>query len=85
MADLAFNIHRECPESSNVKAFSYDLKNRVLRVRFRSFDGHYDYEGVEPEVAAAGLIAESAGKFIGDIKKGAYLCTKHEPKASTQG
>lgn len=53
-------------KSSNVKAVGYDEENKTLQVEFRS-GGIYQYPGVQPEMYADLLAAESVGRFVSKV------------------
>ncbi len=53
-------------ESSNVKAVGYDAETKVLEVEFKS-GGTYQYAGVQPEMYADLLEADSVGRFVSQV------------------
>ncbi|NDZ11528.1 KTSC domain-containing protein [Variovorax sp. WS11] len=54
-------------ESHQVAAIGYDPESKTLAVTFTRGPGHiYQYPGVEPEVHAAFIAAESIGKYFGE-------------------
>ena len=53
-------------ESSNVKEVGYDAETKVLEVEFKS-GGIYQYAGVQPEMFADLLEAESIGRFVAQV------------------
>jgi hypothetical protein len=52
------------PDSSRVKAFSYDFDTHQLRVRFKKYDTPWVYENVPVAVYQAFASAPSLGKYI---------------------
>ena len=52
--------------SRNVRAVGYDEENKTLTVEFRS-GGIYQYQGVQPEMYADLLAAESVGRFVSQV------------------
>ena len=53
-------------KSSNVKAVGYDEENKTLQVEYKS-GGIYQYPGVQPEIYADLLAAESVGRFVSQV------------------
>jgi hypothetical protein len=53
-------------KSSNVKAVGYDEETKTLQVHFKS-GGIYQYAGVQPEMYADLLKAESIGRFVSQV------------------
>lgn len=53
-------------KSSNVKAVGYDEETKTLQVHFKS-GGVYQYAGVQPEMYADLLAAESVGRFVSQV------------------
>jgi hypothetical protein len=49
-----------------VKAVGYDAETKVLEVEFKS-GGIYQYAGVQPEMYADLLAAESVGRFVSQV------------------
>jgi hypothetical protein len=58
-------------QSSQIKAIGYDPKNRVATIEFRTKTKRsvYEYQNVEPELAASILFAESIGRRFGETLK----------------
>lgn len=52
------------PDSTRVKAYSYDYGSQELRVRFSKYDTPWVYEGVPVNVFEAFDAAPSKGQFI---------------------
>jgi hypothetical protein len=59
-------MERHPVKSSNVKAVGYDEEQKVLEVEFKS-GGIYQYTGVQPEMYADLLAAESVGRFVSQV------------------
>ena len=53
-------------KSSNVKAVGYDAEEKTLQVEFKS-GGVYQYAGVQPEMYADLMKAESIGRFVSQV------------------
>jgi hypothetical protein len=53
-------------KSTNVKSVGYDLETKTLQVEFKS-GGIYQYAGVQPEMYADLLKAESVGRFVSQV------------------
>ena len=53
-------------KSSNVRAVGYDGETKTLQVEFKS-GGIYQYAGVQPEMYADLLEAESVGRFVSQV------------------
>ena len=53
-------------KSSNVKAVGYDAEEKTLQVEFKS-GGVYRYAGVQPEMYADLMKAESIGRFVSQV------------------
>ena len=53
-------------KSSNVKAVGYEVETKTLQVEFKSV-GIYQYAGVQPEMYADLLKAESIGRFVSQV------------------
>ena len=53
-------------KSTNVKAVGYDVETKTLQVEFKS-GGIYQYAGVQPEMYAELLEAESIGRFVSQV------------------
>ena len=53
-------------KSSNVKAVGYEVETKTLQVEFKS-GGIYQYAGVQPEMYADLLKAESIGRFVSQV------------------
>ena len=53
-------------KSSNVKAVGYEVETKTLQVEFKS-GGVYQYAGVQPEMYADLLAAESVGRFVSQV------------------
>lgn len=56
--------------SSNVEAVGYDDETNELHVRFKS--GLYIYEGVDRGTYDGLLAADSPGRYVNSVLKGAY-------------
>jgi hypothetical protein len=59
-------MERKPVKSTNVEAVGYDPEEKVLEVKFKS-GGIYQYAGVQPEMYADLLAAESIGRFISQV------------------
>lgn len=59
-------MERQPVKSTNVKSVGYDAVEKVLEVEFKS-GGVYQYAGVQPEMYADLLAAESIGRFISQV------------------
>jgi hypothetical protein len=59
-------MERQPVKSTNVKAVGYDAETKVLEVEFKS-GGIYQYAGVQPEMYADLLAAESVGRFVSQV------------------
>jgi hypothetical protein len=59
-------MKRQPVKSTNVKSVGYDAEEKVLEVEFRS-GGVYQYAGVQPEMYADLLEAESIGRFVSQV------------------
>ena len=59
-------MERQPVKSTNVKSVGYDAYEKVLEVEFRS-GGVYQYAGVQPEMYADLLEAESIGRFVSHV------------------
>ena len=59
-------MERQPVKSSNVKSVGYDAEEKVLEVEFKS-GGVYQYAGVQPEMYADLLKAESVGRFVSQV------------------
>ena len=53
-------------QSTNVKSVGYDAVEKVLEVEFKS-GGVYQYTGVQAEMYADLMKAESVGRFIAQV------------------
>ncbi len=53
-------------KSSNVRAVGYDGETKTLQIEFKS-GGIYQYAGVQPEMYADLLEAESVGRFVSQV------------------
>ena len=53
-------------KSTNVKAVGYDAETKMLQVEFKS-GGVYQYAGVQTEMYADLLEAESVGRFVSQV------------------
>lgn len=56
-------MERHPVKSSNVESAGYDAEEKVLEIKFRN-GGIYQYGGVQPEMYAELLAAESVGRFV---------------------
>ena len=88
-ADHSGNERRKAIEglpvkSTNVKAVGYDVETKTLQVEFKS-GGIYQYAGVQPEMYAELLEAESIGRFVSQVvragRKGIRIEEKEEAKS----
>ena len=59
-------MKRQPVKSTNVKSVGYDAEEKVLEVKFKS-GGVYQYAGVQPEMYADLLEAESVGRFVSQV------------------
>jgi hypothetical protein len=59
-------MERQPVKSTNVKSVGYDAEEKVLEVEFKS-GGIYQYAGVQPEMYAELLEADSVGRFISQV------------------
>ena len=59
-------MERHPVKSTNVKSVGYDAEEKVLELEFRS-GGVYQYAGVQPEMYADLLDAESVGRFVSQV------------------
>ena len=59
-------MERKPVKSTNVKAVGYDAETKVLEVEFKS-GGIYQYAGVQKEMYADLLAAESVGRFVSQV------------------
>lgn len=55
-----FESIRQTPQSSTIACIQYAPKERVLRVKFKGFLGHYDYFDVQPGQIADLFMRRSA-------------------------
>jgi hypothetical protein len=53
-------------KSSNVESVGYDAEEKVLEIKFCN-GGIYQYGGVQPEMYADLLTAESVGRFVSQV------------------
>jgi hypothetical protein len=53
-------------KSTNVDSVGYDPETKTLQVQFKS-GGIYQYAGVQPEMYADLLEAESIGRFVSQV------------------
>lgn len=71
-------------KSTNVKAVGYDAETKTLQVEFKS-GGIYQYAGVQPEMYADLLEADSVGRFVSQVvraeRKGIRIEEKEEAKS----
>ena len=58
-------MERKPVKSTNVKAVGYDAETKVLEVEVKN--GVYQYAGVQPEMYADLLAAESVGRFVSQV------------------
>lgn len=77
-------------ESNQVKAIGYDAKRQTLAVTFTRGPGHiYHYPGIDPNVHADFMAAESKGTFFGSFIKALpfekYAASTPERAANTNG
>ena len=59
-------MERQPVKSTNVESVGYNDEEKVLEVKFRS-GGVYQYAGVQPEMYADLLKAESIGRFVSQV------------------
>jgi hypothetical protein len=59
-------MQRQPVKSTNVEAVGYDLETKTLQVEFKS-GGIYRYAGVQPEMYADLMEAESVGRFVSQV------------------
>ena len=59
-------MERQPVKSTNVESVGYDKEEKVLEVKFKS-GGVYQYAGVQPEMYADLLKAESVGRFVSQV------------------
>ena len=59
------------PQSSNVAGFCYEEANQTLTVEFNN-GGRYDYYDVPQHVFDGMKSADSKGKYLNSVIKGAY-------------
>jgi hypothetical protein len=59
-------MERQPVKSSNVESVGYDQEEKTLEVKFKS-GGVYQYAGVQPEMYADLLAAESVGWFVSQV------------------
>ena len=59
-------MERQPVKSTNVESVGYNDEEKVLEVKFRS-GGVYQYAGVQPEMYADLLNAESIGRFVSQV------------------
>lgn len=59
-------MERQPVKSTNVSAVGYDAEEKILEVAFRN-GGIYQYAGVQPEMYADLLAAESVGRFVSQV------------------
>lgn len=55
--------------SSNISAVGYNETNRLMKIAFKGKEGTFNtylYEGVEPEIYANMLKADSIGKYLSE-------------------
>jgi hypothetical protein len=59
-------MKRQTVKSKNVKSVGYNAEEKTLEVEFQS-GGIYQYAGVQPEMYADLLAAESVGRFVSQV------------------
>jgi hypothetical protein len=59
-------MKRQPVKSTNVEAVGYNAEEKILEVAFRN-GGIYQYAGVQPEMYADLLEAESIGRFVSQV------------------
>ena len=59
-------MERQPVKSTNVKSIGYNAEEKTLEVEFQS-GGIYQYAGVQPEMYADLLKAESVGRFVSQV------------------
>ena len=59
-------MERQPVKSTNVESIGYDPEEKVLEVKFKS-GAIYQYAGVQPEMYADLLAAESVGRFVSQV------------------
>jgi len=67
-------------KSSNIKEVGYNEITKTLVVRFLQTDKLYAYANVEVTVYKRFLMADSLGKFFGELIKNSYVTTDLEEK-----
>ncbi|MFZ4436793.1 MAG: KTSC domain-containing protein [Syntrophales bacterium] len=77
-------MERQPVKSTNVDSVGYDPESKTLTVEFKS-GGIYQYAGVQPEMYADLLAAESVGRFVSQVvragRKGLRIEEKNENAA----
>ena len=59
-------MERQPVKSTNVDSVGYNAEEKILEVAFRN-GGVYQYAGVQPEMYADLLKAESIGRFVSQV------------------
>lgn len=62
-------MERQPVKSTNVDSVGYNAEEKILEVKFKS-GGIYQYAGVQPEIYADLLKAESVGRFVSQVIRG---------------
>ena len=70
-------MERQPVKSSNVESVGYNAEENILEIKFRN-GGIYQYAGVQPEMYANLLEAESVGRFISHVVRGGRKGVKIE-------
>lgn len=77
-------MERTPVKSSNVDSVGYDETNQILEIAFKS-GAIYQYPGVEPQVYADLMGAESVGKFVSqNIVKAGFKGQKMDPEPKNE-
>ena len=78
-------MERQPVKSTNVDSVGYNAEEKVLEVCFRS-GGVYQYAGVQPEMYADLLAAESIGRFVSQVvRAGRRGLRSEEEKGQGEG
>ena len=59
-------MERQPVKSTNVDSVGYNPEEKVLEIKFLN-GGVYQYAGVQPEMYAELLAAESVGRFVSQV------------------
>ncbi len=77
---MAFNVFVARNDSSAIDWFSYDHKNRLLRIHFRTTNSTWQYSQVWPSDFSALCAAHSPGKVFNERIRGKYIEERIFPK-----